>query len=346
MIVEILKDIFENSSFDESLDRLYVVLEDQHRLLIKDDDFIDSLMQSSWFAGLRGTKKEIIYRQIEWSLQSSMSIIPKITISNERKGVFTIEESIRYLRQPFILILENSYNDSIFIDSLIKNFPKQCKTLKKNREDGWFLYGMGGGSAIPLLLKTKMRSFNGEIFSKERHKYLRCFVLIDSDKRYPEEDLKPETKSLIQFLDDHEVPYHVLEKREMENYLPDEAFSEIFDNREYIDSYLRLNPIQKDYFDLEKGFESKRFEQLDDDIQELYRDIPVSDKTVLRQNSLESFNQKNNNFKSDFPQLFLSHKITKENLMKRCSHHLISTQKHPFDPNELPNLLNQISSLL
>lgn len=346
MIVEMLKDIFKNGSVDEDIDRLWLVIEDQHWLLIKDDDFIESLMESSWFEGLRGIKKEVVFKLIEWSLQNPSTLMPSIIISNESDDCFTVEESYRYLRQPFTLILENSYNDSPFIDSLIKNFPKQSGILKKRKDDGWFQYDMGGGSTIPHILKTKMKSFEGASFSKEKHKYLRCFVLIDSDKKYPTEELKQEIKNLIRFLNEIGVPYHILEKREMENYLPDEAFSEIADNREYIDAYLRLNPVQKDYFDLEKGFERKRFEQFNTEIQQLYLDVPIFDKTVFRSSSLKSFNSKTANFKSDFPLFFLSNKVTKENLLKRCLHHSISEPMHPFDPNELPNLLKQISSIL
>jgi len=346
MIVEMLKDIFKNGSVDEGIDRLWLVIEDQHRLLIKDDDLIESLMESSWFEGLRGIKKEIVFKLIEWSLQNPSTLTPSIIISNERDECFTVEESYRYLRQPFTLILENSYNDSLFIDSLIKNFPKQSGILKKRKDDGWFQYDMGGGSTIPHILKTKMKSFEGASFSKEKHKYLRCFVLIDSDKKYPTEELKQEIKNLISFLNEIGVPYHILEKREMENYLPDEVFTEIADNREYIDAYLRLSPIQKDYFDLEKGFVAK-FDQLDSEIQDLYSDINDLYKQVFRNTNLKRINDsQSENFKSDFPLFFLSDKVNMENLLLRCSHHSNREDEHPFDPFELPNLLKQISSIL
>ena len=45
-----------------------------------------------------------------------------------------------------------------------------------------------------------------------------------------------------------------MEKREIENYLPNEVIETIENNNDFIQAYLRLNNLQKDYFDLEEGF--------------------------------------------------------------------------------------------
>jgi len=84
-----------------------------------------------------------------------------------------------------------------------------------------------------------MNSF--ENLPKENHKYLRCFVLVDSDKKFPNDTTKQNRVNLFQFLDSLGIPYHELEKREMENYLPDEVFETIEDNNDFIQAYLKLN---------------------------------------------------------------------------------------------------------
>lgn len=346
MIVQILEDVFVDGRNDSQIDTLWNIIEGYHYLFLKDDMEIETLMESSWYSGLRGSSKEIIFNLIVNLLQRSSSIEPRIKISNIEANGFSIDEAIRYLRQPFALILENSYNDAFFFNSLLENFPKQSRLIKKHKQNGWFVYEMGGGSTIQHFLKTKMDSFSGEIFTKESHKYLRCYVLMDSDRNYPEDVLKQGIRELISFLDRIEVPYHVLEKREMENYLPDGAFSEITDNCDFVDAYLRLKPTQKDFFDIQNGFEDKRFNQIQIEIQELYNDISEEDIQIFRKKSLNSFNSGKSNFKSDFPQLFNSPKVDRENLTKRCDHHTKVEDQHPFNSNELPDLLTQISSLL
>lgn len=347
MIIQILEDVFVDGKNDDQLDKLWNFIEGYHSLFLKDDSEIEILMESTWYAGLRGTSKEVIYSLIVRLLQSSSKIKPRIKISNIDAHEFSIEEAIRYLKQPFALILENSYNDSFFFNSLLENFHKQGKLIKKLKQNGLFEYEMGGGSAVQHLLKTKMDSFSGDNFKKESYKYLRCFVLIDSDRKYPNDDFKQEIKDLISFLNQIEVPCHVLEKREMENYLPIEAFSEITDNNDFVDAYLRLSPLQKDYFDLEKGFNNTKFDRLPVEIQSLFENVGEKEREIFRSKNLKMFNDsQKENFKSDFPKLFLSSKVNKENLLARCAHHSNDPNVHPYNPNELPDLLTKISDLL
>ena len=343
MIVQILEDVFVEDKNNDRLDRLWHVIEGPHILYLKDDSEIDALMNSSWYLGLRESIKEVICSLIIKSIQSPKGTNPKIKVSDIDPDLFSIEETIRYLNQPFTLVFENSKRDSFFFNALINKFKKKGKTISKYKNNGWLVFGMGGGSTIPDMLQSKMEEFIGDIFKKEPMSYLRCFVLIDSDKRFPNDTLN---ERLVDFLERYKIPYHILEKREMENYIPNEAFSEIKDNREFIDAFLNLSPIQMDYFDLEKGFEDKRFEQFNEEIRSLYESIQDRDFTIFRKQTLNSINSGNNNFKTEFPKIFLSDKVTQENLLARCAHHSNDPNIHPYNPNELPDLLVQISSLL
>lgn len=344
MKVEILTDIFLAEALDEDIDRLWHTIEGKHSWIIKDLDTYDAIINSSWYSTISGSKRKAIDDFMAFSLQTSKS--HALPISNRSSEYFSIKESIKYLEQPFLLILENSLNDAPFFDSLIKHFPHSEK-LKKHKDERWFQYDMGGGSTIVHNLSTKMRSFKGIIFTKRPFEYLRCFVIIDSDRKYPNEELKQATKDLIEFLDSNKVPYHVLEKREMENYLPDEAFSEITHNRAFVDAYLNLTPIQKDYFDIEKGFNLSKFDKLPLEVQNFYTDLDDKGKAIFRSENLKKINNSaRENFKSKFPMFFLSDKINKKHFLKRCSHHSKDVNQHPYNPNELPDLLIQISNLL
>ncbi len=339
MNVEILKDVFENASNEQGLNELLYVIEGQHQLYLKDNT--SELRDSKWFNNLRQTEKDIIGDSIIRTLQISPSSTADVTISESKtQNVFSLKEAYYYLKQPFVILLENSYNDSHFLNSLLLNFPKEGKKISSHKKERWMKYGMGGGTTIPDVIKSETDSFSHSIFSKEKHKYLRYFVLMDSDKKYPDMELEPQKVNLIEFLKEKEIPYHILEKREMENYLPDEALSEINDNKDFIEAYLRLKPVQKDYFDLQKGFADKNFDRLPNEIKDFFDDISEEDKKIFRKENLKRINKsQTENFKSEFPKLFLHEKkVNKTTLLKRTSH-----QKNP---EELREILKKISTLL
>lgn len=346
MRVEILPDIFQNELNKEDLNRLWYVLDDgKHFLNIDDFDSFDQLKKSSWYLSLSQFKKDIINDFFVCSSQQVLNTAI-VSISDNDLDAFTLKEAIKYLEQPFQLIIENSLNDAPFFDSLIKHFPENAAKLKQHKEERWFQYDMGGGSSVRHSIEAKIKSFEGSVYRKNAHEYLRCFVLIDSDREYPEKLLDTKTVNLIQFLEERNIPYHILEKREMENYLPQEAYTEITSKNVMIDALLSLSPLQMDHFDIEDGFKSKSFDDLDVYVQNLLSDISLGNKQIFSGYSLKSFNGGKNNFKSDFPKLFLSPKVTKENLLARCAHHSNDPNFHPYNPNELPDLLTEISKLL
>ena len=178
------------------------------------------------------------------------------------------------------------------------------KVALQHLNKGWLAFeNAGGANNIINFITGKLNAFNG--LPKANHRYLRAFVLIDSDRKYKGDNVRQEKEKLITFLDENNIPNHCLTKREMENYLPDEAFKEISDNRDFVEAYLRLTPEQKDYFDIEKGFPNKRFDQLDMKVQTLYSSLSVNDKKLFRKKDLKKINgSEKDNFKSDFPELF------------------------------------------
>ncbi len=346
MRVAILKDIFEKKDNYRDLDRLWNTIENRHKLFLKDEEDIEGLMESDWFDSQRETIQQEIYELIVFYLQNSSKLNPNITISNEpNPEYFSIREADRYLKETFVILLENSLNDGHFVDALIKCFPKYGSLIQEHKEEGWLEYGMGGGTTIKEVIVTKLTSYTSEIFTKPKFTYLRYFVILDSDKKYPEMELESGKIRLVHFLEENKIPFHILEKREMENYLPNKVIDSILDNRELIDAYLRLSPIQKDYFDLQKTFSGKEFRKLQllEEFQELYRDVSEEDVKIFRKNS---FNQIYQHFKSEFPKLFQHPLVTKGNLLKRCEHHSNNPEEHPYNPNELPDLLKKIIELL
>jgi hypothetical protein len=146
---------------------------------------------------------------------------------------------------------------------------------------------------------------------------LRCIILLDSDREYPEMILKQDKQKIKDFLDSNHLTVHILEKREMENYLPEFILLQFEDK--YLDLYCNFtNPVQKDFFDLEKGFNKNRSDKnYDQNILDLYKNISNEDWKILKNGiGLAPYNKY---FKPEFPRLFNDYRITLDHLQSRCN---------------------------
>ncbi|MDP3930006.1 MAG: hypothetical protein Q8R57_13370 [Bacteroidota bacterium] len=330
MVIEIRSDIFTEIGNLKDVNYLIGLFSNHSRYGYFCD--ISIIAETELYNSLLDIDRLIIEDYFNKHISESTKMDFRIE-SNSNSNAFNLEEAKRYFIQPFTIILENSLNDSYFLNAIILNFKNRSKIIKRHLENGWLDYGNGGGlDNIINQVSAKMKQF--ENLPKENHKYLRCFVLVDSDKKFPNDSTKKNRENLFQFLNRLGIPYHELEKREMENYLPDEVIETIENNNDFVQAYLRLNDLQKDYFDLEKGF-IENLNSSSDEVKALYANVSVEDYKALRSNKI----QLPPSFKSEFPKLFSHSKITKEALKKRVSH-------QTNDPNELETILDKISKLL
>lgn len=334
MIVKVENSVFENSdSFFQKMDNFLHIINDRHFWLIDDYSNIETIKNSDWYQGLRSTYKNIIDNYIIASATKKKQNV--LFVSSTGDESFNIDEANFYLNQAFIIILENSTNDGHFINSLIKNFPKSGDLISKHKSNKWIEYGNGNGcTGIINFIKEKL-GYYINLPKENKFKYMRCFVLVDSDSEYPNMQFSEAKQKLFDYLNANQLPFHFLEKREIENYLPDEVIETIEGNEDYISAYLKLNPIQKDYFDLEKGFPDKNFDTFKNDIKELYQNIETANITIFRKQKIKI----EGGFKSEFPKLFSHQKVNQETLKNRVSHQV-------NNPNELETILDKISKLL
>lgn len=330
MVIEIKSDIFTDIGNLKDVNYLIGLFSNNRRYGYFCD--ISVIEGTELYKNLLDIDKLIIEEYFNKFISESTKMDFRIEC-NSSPTTFNLEEAKRYFIQPFIIILENRLNDSYFLNALIANFKKRSKIIKRHLDNGWLDYGNGGGlDNIINEVNAMMKPF--ENLPKENHKYLRCFVLVDSDKKFPNDTTKQNRENLFQFLNSVCIPYHELEKREMENYLPDEVIEIIENNNDFIQAYLRLDNLQKDYFDLEEGF-TENLNSSSTEIQKLYANVSEEDYKVLRNNKI----QLSSNFKSEFPKLFSHQKVTQEALKNRVSH-------QANDPNELETILDIISKSL
>jgi hypothetical protein len=287
---------------------------------------------------LRSLLKEAFVQWVEGPMQS-----PDMVVSVSGAGDhFSLTEALAFLSQNFEIVLENSNNDSYFVEAISRNFKKRSKKIERFKKNHFLEFGNAGGvNNIENYLARKMRNF--EFLPKIGSRYLRAFVLLDSDKSYPGE-AKPEREALIGYLKQHNIPFHILEKREMENYLPDAAFSEVNGDEEFILAYLRLTSVQKDYFDIEKGFPDRNRDspfgvanpekdEKNREVVKLYESVENGDFEIFRKKNLGLAG-----FKSEFPILFSSDHVTQASMLSR-----VADQRNP---NELADILDAITKAL
>lgn len=346
---DLLDKIWSNSKdrhflHEYNLDLLDVIWSNskgRHFLLIDTIQNFDVIRNSQWYKHLRESNQKQIENQFIASAQLGKTQKRNgIIISHLEENTFSLTEASEILCKPFTIILENMEYDANFINTIIEKY-KEGQEIKKHYNNGWLVYHNGGGSSIPNVINGMKDRFekNKSQFPKKSNIYLRTFVIIDSDKTYPSTaEIAEDKTSLLAFIKDN-TPCHVMLKREIENYLPDEIYDEIPDNEDFKTLYLTLDSTQKDFFDLEKGFPDKNFTQLDSNLQKLYNNVNDTAKKLFRKGGITFYkeNGKKDNFKVRFSSLFLSKNITRENLERRA----MSTNS-----NELQEILQKINDLL
>lgn len=350
MQVKISKDIFNSSAHDSELNKLLNFFSDgRHFLVFEDEDEIEAYRNSSW------KKNELNKRQLkdidEYIVASTRRKKSKktISVSNKDSIFFTPIEAYLYLGQPLVVILENSEYELPFINAIIRHFDFSG-SLEHAKQQLWLIFENGGGSSINSVIKGKISSYTSMYFTKPPNNYLRTFVIMDSDKKYPDMQI---VKSKWEFLKQNDIHFHILYKREKENYMPSSIFQNFVNTdkqkRKYAKCFLQLNNPQKDFIDIEKGFFAKkgedkksikkREELLPEEIA-LYNKIPAYDYEILD----IGFSQFGN-FKSTFSNHF--NEVSREDMLERISHQpKLKSEIDERERNEFDHIVHELIYLL
>jgi hypothetical protein len=280
--------------------------------------------------------------EIGESMTPSCEVITDASDIHDEKR-FSVEEALEYVGSSLRILVENNSNDSALILAIISAY------LPSDSLSGNAYYGQrllefdnaGGCMNVEPFLEEKLRQLNG------RTKFLRYFVVLDGDKRYPEHEVVKYDK-MKRSLDSMKIPYHILEKRCMENYLPVECFPDSDLNREWLSAYRALLPRQRDFLNIAKGFAddlsdrnrrelcadcSNLRDLMDESQAAFYHD--VSDENLRR---LASNYKVRGSFKSEFPRNFNDGRVNRSSLD--------AIQAHQDNPQELRSLAEAIAALI
>ncbi|RAU82785.1 hypothetical protein [Pontibacter arcticus] len=344
MWIEISKDIFESKNYKGFNYLLQILTWNPISSIARYNIVVESenIKETENYNLLSITDKQLIDEEYNHYVNSSGQTKFHITTSLGPNN-YNLEEAIRFFNQPVSIILENSKNDASFITALVSHYDRKLdnglRVIEEHINNGWIQFENAGGcSNVENFIEGKLQSFNSLslIHGKQNFSYLRCILILDSDKEYPTQRKKSQYEKLENYLEANGIiPYHILEKRMMENYMPDEVFSELNNavTSSWISVYLTLTKDQKDYINIKNGF-PKEYDQngnrlpIKQDILNLYN-ISIHNFNILD----KGLNFPD--FKNKFPLLFsISTQVNKYTLSRRDG------------SNELERILEKIRNMI
>ncbi|WP_299179446.1 hypothetical protein [uncultured Chryseobacterium sp.] len=261
---------------------------------------------------------------------------------------FDVSQAIKFFSRPVSLLLENGRNDAYFLKAIFKYFDKDVVGKKRLSEFAKYGYlnfdNAGGWTNINNVIegqKESLEEFCAEI-GRDPIDFIRCFVLLDSDRECIEPILEAKIR-LKEKLENMGIEVHILNKRAMENYMPDEIVDDEATRNAVVNTwnnvYKTLSNEQKDYLNYPKGFPkdggiSKARNLQKEGIKNLYSNPPISD---INYNVLDQ-GIRYPNFKENFPKKFNSPLTYRDNLLKR--------EGGTIDKNEFLEIIDKINKLL
>ena len=271
----------------------------------------------------------------------------KVTLNGESElieRIFGLSEICEYVSFGARIVLEDATNDGYFIKAIERFFESKTDFFKLISK-GAIIIDNAGGSGSKRRISEFIENHHG------KPKFLRCLVIVDADCRYmgdTEFENYEKQQNEAKYFQSVGVSYYVLKKRAQENYMPDEVFDSCRDRfgNEWVDAYLSLTPLQKDYYYIAEGFYKDipkankekgelEFDKLPHGVQTLFHDVSEGNyQHLLHGPNLHG------SFKSEFPKFFNDPHVCKTALQNRVEH------PHSADPDELIHIVEEIRQLL
>lgn len=345
MIIKIDSDLFfsEDKAILESLTN--IVLEiinnfDHKKFLWEIDeveDFSELIKDTIWYKEyLSNTKQELleetlvkIQRESTHISELQKNYLTTILIG-VGKGKTLPKEAEKLVHERAKVILENATNDWKFITGIIQKYKKHkqrgnlYKRLYEAIDKKWIEPEHAGGKGdLPKRVNDLLNRY-GAIY------HLKLVAIFDSDKKSKAASIPNAQQKLIKFLKNipetnsleittyektDKIIWHMLYKREMENYLPLEVLKKYLPDETNSLSKLReKNEDEYDFCDMEAIF--------------------------VEQN-------KSIDVKNEFPKLFKKDSWTRNLLEDRCKHHPCSVEEPDKKPiSEIEQILLKLIKII
>jgi hypothetical protein len=198
--------------------------------------------------------------------------------------LLSLDSAKQLLQTPFKVWLENDINDGNFLLRTAK--PEVRERLRYALDRNWLLFQHANGiTSIP------QRADVIGVSPKDR---IRTFFLFDSDARLPQCPSR-HARSAADKCREKGVPFHCLDRRAIENYIPLSALRrwayaspprrETKRRAEHVRVFARLTAVQRHHFNVADGFagdgDDPQWPRVS--IEALYADLSDDDRSRLQQ---------------------------------------------------------------
>lgn len=328
MRVRFEQDVLNDPDSWNSLDQItHHFLNERHLWEIDDPDNIEN---SGWIkSDINGRSGKRNLEMLEKSYTKTIypasgstkihSILLMITNCNESgRQYLKADDAYRCLDKPAYIAVENSESDGNFILAMIHAFNR--KGLLDAHTEGWWEFKhLGGFGEVEKQVDPIIAATYGP---------LRIFVLADSDCLYKGHETQT-FKKVDTYCKSANIPYHILNKRKIENYLPINILQRKFDKKKSVlQAFLCLTQEQKDFYEMKGGFKK------DSDGHAI---VPKEQKKLFARLSQKILDKLCGGF-GEIWEYFKDcrNMITKESIKISCL----------SDPDEIDRILDNIESLI
>ena len=278
MKVVLKDDVFSKENFKD-LDKIILRIDTgAHEWDVKDPDTIEN---SCWYQTIgREYIRELFEKSTMQGIYPPNSKLHTkyLYVTNQTHNTpefeLTPQSAAIYLEKPLTILMENRFSDRLFIETVIEFLGSQeLNKFLDNVPDALNFDGGGGNGEIPKVLDEYVES------AKKSNHPVRIVAFTDSDKLFPGDKSK-DAQKVKEVCSTHDVPCMLLQKRTIENYIPDEVLQAGGNNPTQVAALLRLTPLQRDHFPMKKGF-PKTLSKLKPEEIALYSSVPDKDKVIL-----------------------------------------------------------------
>ncbi|MHB1292301.1 MAG: hypothetical protein ACYCY5_08960 [Sulfuricella sp.] len=259
------------------LDRIIHRIEDgAHEWSIENPD---SLGVSEWLRNCRPSLRELFKDAVKKDAYPTQTLHSRsVFVSvNPNSGELSPQQAARYVAKPLYVLVENRFTDGQLLETALDVLsPEPLQVLRKNKiPDLIYCDGPGGNGELLKLIQDYVAK------AQEECNPARIIVFTDSDGKLPGcVDHKP--KEIEDFCKEHRVPCLILNKRAIENYIPDEILKLCVGSyRSQVAALLKLTKEQRDHFPIKSGI--KDFSQLPAEEVDFYASLSDDEKRSLGQ---------------------------------------------------------------
>ena len=306
-----LNDVQQHRQLDIILN---TALDGWHEWKIDDPEILE---QSDWFQSSRQYVKDFFEKSVQREAYSASSSLHKhcwfVTSQGDSSDTLAPQAAVHYFTTPLRICVENEFTDRLFVDTVLsllafpelKEFFDQFAEGQKKPVE--YLHG-GGTGELCKLIKRRV----GETVAQGIR--FRAVTVTDSDARFPgDQERMKKALEIEEVCRNNDIPCIVLNRRTIENYIPDEVLQGWADEPgnqaviELVNAVCSLTAEQRDHLPMKKKLPIDK--KLASEEVALYASIPAQQRDTLARSK----------FRDDLIHLFKTHKqyLTGDGLRRR-----------------------------